>query len=43
MWLELFQSLRAVVDEGESGALASTVLRAEVKARNLVFFAFVKR
>lgn len=42
MGLELLQSLLGVVDEGETGALATTVLRAEAEDRDLFLVGLVE-
>lgn len=42
MRLKLLQRLRGIVDEGEAGALAAAVLRAEAEAGDAVFGAFVE-
>ena len=42
MRLELLQRLMAVVDEGEAGTLAATVLGAEPEAGDLVLVGFVE-
>lgn len=42
MGLELLQSLLGVVDESETGALATTVLRAEAEDRDLFLVGLVE-
>ncbi len=42
MWLELLHGLVRVVDQGESGALASTVMRSESEDADLIFVCFVE-
>lgn len=42
MWLEFLHRLVRVVDEGETGALASAVVCSKAKDADLVFVGFVE-